>query len=367
MEKRNRICWRNEERKLSAGNALGYATHTKFMRKYCGRIMDFDPEAKTALIITPGDKFTPVGGRFNILFTMWEFMDLPKSYVKGLNMADAIVVPCRFCKDLFKQYTDNPIEVCWEGVEPERFPYHKRKPDPKVFRYLWVGAPNPRKGYPLILEAIKLYENVPNVEIYIKTTVQKTNYLDMVKNIWNRRKQIFRSDQGKTSFKRMLKRIPHPHLGNKVQRFGKYQNIIFDTRNIPFTELLELYNSANCFVLPSFGEGWGLTLCEAMSTGSPCISPNHTGMGDFFDESVGYVLNCDLKTQTLSNYDNLKTKGYVPDTRNMIELMEHVRLNYAEALKKGERASERIHRKFTWEKSAKRLNELVGGWNGTYS
>ena len=362
-----KICWVTPDKEVY-GNALGYATHNRNMIKYSKKYMDFDYDALAALTITPADHFEPVPGKFNILFSMFEFVDLPKTYVANLHKADAIVVPCSFCRDLFKKYTDIPIEVCWEGVEPEKYPFYQRS-FPKIkqgekFRFLWIGAPNPRKGYPLVLEAIKLFENVPEVEIYIKTTTEKTSVKKFLKTLWRRRREIFRgkeAEREKKAFWGTLRRLPRPSLAGKVRKFGKLKNIIFDTRFLPHEELLDLYNSAHCFILPSFGEGWGLTLCEALATGAPCIAPKHTGTADFFDEEVGFTIKHELIEQTLKNYD-LKTRGYVCDTQDMVSLMLTVMKHYNEALRRGKRGSERIKNKFTWDKSAKRLTELVARW-----
>lgn len=356
-----KVFWRNEEG-TSVGNALGYSTHNKFMRKYGEKYFEYDESSPIALAITPADHFRPIPGKFNILFSMWEFLDLPDSYIKGINQADAVIVPSSFCKDLFKRYTDNPVDVCWEGVEAKNYPYHERRKS-MPFRFLWLGAPNPRKGYPLILEAIKVFENTPEVEIYIKTTVQRMNWLETIQNAWRKRKLIFRKDsQEQKSFLRRLRSIPRPGLADKFKRMGKNKNIIWDTRHLSFEGLIDLYNSAHCFLLPTFGEGWGLTLCEALATGCPSIATNITGVSDYYNNDIGYSLSYEIKKQELANYD-LITKGYVPDTRDLIQKMLYVIGNYNEALKKGKRASERIRNKFTWEQSAKRLYEIIGGYD----
>jgi len=363
-----KIHWISKEHSI-VGNALGYNTHNKFMRKHCQKIMDFDDNADITLTITPADQFVPIPGKFNILFTMWEFLELPESYIKNLSKPDLIIVPSRFCKDLFKKYTDTPIEVCFEGVEAEKYPFHQRDNNGK-FRFLWVGAPNPRKGYPLILEAVKWIEQMPNMELYIKTTVPKMSWIKTVTNAWKKRRSFWenpKTDNIKdvgfrkawlTAFIRCIRRIPKPYYSDRIKTFGPHKNVFFDTRFLSFDDLVSLYNSANCFILPTFGEGWGLTLCEAMATGAPCIATPITGCADFFDETVGYPIDYTIQKQNLENYD-LETDGYVPDTRSMIQQMINVAGNYKEALKRGKKAHHRISEKFTWERSANRLNEII--------
>jgi glycosyltransferase involved in cell wall biosynthesis len=98
-----------------------------------------------------------------------------------------------------------------------------------------------------------------------------------------------------------------------------------------------------------------------MGTGCPCIATAVTGCKDFFNDYVGYELKWDIKKTELQNYD-LTADGYVPDTEDLAKHMIYVMQNYDDALKKGKRASDRIHRKFTWELSGRRLSEIIKGY-----
>ena len=59
------------------------------------------------------------------------------------------------------------------------------------------------------------------------------------------------------------------------------RNMILDGRFLPRNDLIKLYYDADCFVFPHRGEGWGLTLMEAMASGLPCITTKHSGVLDF--------------------------------------------------------------------------------------
>lgn len=359
MDKKIPLHWATQENNCVA-NALGYNTHNSNMKRYGEKYFDYSDDADIALTIAPADMFTAVPGKVNVLFSMFEFLDLPESYKKGIAKAKYIIVPSHFCKELFQRYTKKPIYVCFEGCEPENYPYVKREHPGRSgkFRILWVGAPNPRKGYPLMLEAIRIFEKFPNFEIYLKTTAPDINFWQSLKNIWKHRKMLLRDHKGRKTLRNMLMRLPRPGLANKVRVCGKHKNIIFDTRKLPQAELTALYNSAHVFALPTFGEGWGLTLCEAMSTGAPSVATAVTGCADFFDDSVGYPIDYHIRDQELLNYD-LKTKGYSPDTTDFVTKLMYIYTHYREALEKGERASKRIHSKFTWSDSAWRLAQII--------
>lgn len=360
-----KIQWVVKEKDL-VGNALGYMTHNRFMRQYSEPYFEFDDSADIALHIVSADFFKPIPGKFNVLFSMWEFMDLPESYIFALAKADAVIVPSSFCKTLFKRYYDGEIFTCWEGADTHSFPFHDRVDSYNAcvrkqnkFRFLWVGASNPRKGYPLVIEAVKLFEKLDNVEIYLKTTAPKGQFKEVSKEIMKKASREEWSDERLERLKKHMDELPGKTIADNLQRLGANENIILDTRKLSLEELVALYHSAHCFVLPTFGEGWGLTLCEAMATGCPCIATPITGCADFFDEGVGYAIKHEVKDIDLSDNYGLHTKGYIPDTKDFIEKMLYVMSHYDEAYKKGKRASSRIHSKFTWERSALRLRNII--------
>ena len=365
MTERGPLFWATPEHNLVA-NALGYGTHTRYMKKHSAPYFDYREDAPIALAICPADKYQPFPGKYNVLFTMWEFLDVPPSYIEGINKADALIVPCSFCKEIFsKHFPAKRIYVCHEGVDEKVFTFKERKfPDMakgEKFRFLWLGAPNPRKGYPFLLEMVKVFEQVPTVEIYMKTTMPKLNWWKTIKNAWKKRKDIIRGDGTKrNSLIRMIRRIPKPYYNERVVVMGKHKNVFLDTRKLPTDELVALYHSAHGFVMPHLGEGWGLTLCEAMATGCPSISVAETGCRDFFDEKVGYTLKTDILKQDLrEGYDLPEARAYVPNAKDLLDKMTQVMMNYPHSVKLGKKASDRIREKFTWDIAGKRLRGVI--------
>ncbi|MGD9905092.1 MAG: glycosyltransferase, partial [Vicinamibacterales bacterium] len=52
----------------------------------------------------------------------------------------------------------------------------------------------------------------------------------------------------------------------------------------------EAMRAANCFVLPSLAENFGVVLIEALATGLPVIGTRCGGPEDFIDDRVGLLL-----------------------------------------------------------------------------
>lgn len=356
-----KLHWVRPEQDNAYGNVLGYATHNNLLKKWSEPFFEFDDSAKLAFHLTPADHFKPIEGKINILLTMWEFDELPVSYIRNLPQADMIITPSSYCRDVFQKYTKKKVQVCWEGIEPEAYPYRERQ-SPKgdgKFRILWLGAPNPRKGYHLVQELIRAFQTQPKVEIYIKTTMRKTTWGYALKYLKKNWKKIAYENGKFIGIKRLMLKVPTPKLYNSCVKYGENKNVIFDTRRLPYEEMKDLYYSSHLFIFPTLGEGWGLPLGEAMATGLPCVGSGFTGCADFFDDSVGYTLKHSVITDTLTNYDNLVVPIRVPDTKDFLQQIINVMSNYDEARKRAKRASERMHTKFTWENAGKRLHELI--------
>lgn len=302
---------------MGIGNSYGYSTHARNMKKHVSEIAELTNEADVALQIQTADKFQKIPDKKNFLFTMYEAEEIPYTFAKGVNEADHIIVPCEHNKRVFRPYTDKPISVCHEGCNTDLYAFAERKVQRnKPFRFLWLGAPNPRKGWEEVVAAWHYIEGKknPNIELYLKTTMG-----DLYEKKWN---------------------------------------VFYDSRNMSLKELIALYHSAHCFLFPTRGEGWGLTLTEAMSTGLPCIATKYSGTADFFDEYVGYPIKYELRRFYHGQYE-LQTHAAAPSVEDMAEKMLKVYTDYTEARVKGRKAAQRIRHKYTWQKAAERLVEII--------
>lgn len=324
------IYWTVDASVPMIGNAYGYTVHNTTLKSHVGKLgIKFGAQFQDALTILPPETFAKVvdeskglSGKTNWLFTMFEGLDLPKQFTEYLQKANYLFVPSSWVKASFSRvFPPGKISVVNHGVDPF-FIYHKRKfpPKGKKFRFLWVGAPNPRKGWE---EASLIWDRTdfgksPHFELYIKST---------------------------------------RHDKQEVLRNG---NVVADYRNLSRRALLDLYHSAHAFLFPTRGEGFGLTLAEAMRTGLPCISPGYSGVVDFFDSSVGYEVGYDIadsKIKLIGRPDlgELDTRVAMPKIDEIAVAMRTIAGNYDAALVKGRKAHERIRDNFTWQKSASRL------------
>jgi hypothetical protein len=354
------VWWRGRDD--TWGNAKGYNVHNQQMEKACERAgLQFasKEDADVAFQIAVPTGYEPVPGKPNVLFTMYEMDSIPEKWIPLIQKADLLIVPCRHNVAIFRKHYGGPIEVCQEGIDPERYGYIEReKPGLRPvtqhaletedegdrFRFLWLGATNPRKGYELVTLAWDLWcRNSPpdvinSTELYLKTQ---------------------RSDSDGEKKRGVV--VP-PGMKHKPVR----SQVWFDNRRVGDDEMMKLYADAHAFLLPSFGEGWGLTLCEAQATGAPCVYTPWSGPVDFMRPYFGYPARYKLVEQKtiVPKPDGTREIDHVgkaacADPNHIYELMVDIYQRYDRALKRGRLGSTFLHRYFTWDHAGRVLTDIL--------
>ena len=81
-------------------------------------------------------------------------------------------------------------------------------------------------------------------------------------------------------------------LKKKVNENGLSDCISF-TGAVQNRKLVDMYNKADCFVLPSRFETFGVVYAEALCTGTPIISTRNGGIDDIYEEGCGCLVSVD--------------------------------------------------------------------------
>lgn len=182
-------------------------------------------------------------------------------FQQSVQASDHIITMSEHTKqaiiDHFKFGPDR-ITVIYEGVNPDFKPlpkpavqsvvqrFHQQKP-----YFLAVGTLEPRKNYPVLLQAFKHYS-----EDYDLVIIGKQGW----------------KAQG------IFKTIQDLQLTNKVKILGY----------VDINELPHFYNGAELFIFPSLYEGFGLPLVEAMACGVPVVCSNSSCLPEIGGEAALY-------------------------------------------------------------------------------
>lgn len=120
-------------------------------------------------------------------------------------------------------------------------------------------------------------------------------------------------------------------------KIAKNPRFIFMGGRTP-AEVAELYRACDMFVLPSVGEGFPLTIQEAMASGLPVITTNDPGYDIY-------------------NFDG-EIKLINPTVKNIQKTLAELASNPDERAKMGKRAYDFAQKHFTWEQNIAALTEI---------
>lgn len=285
---------------------------------------------KVGLLYSYPNAVTQMRSDVRLIMTMFESDKIPADWPDYLNMADEVIVPSKWCADVFAKSGVNATVVPL-GYNDRVFKYVDR-PIPldagTPFTFIHYGSFNVRKGFMEVFEAFteEFKTNEP-VRLILKTTDRKP---------------------------------PIPILKSQ------YPNIDVICEQMTEAELQGLLESANCMVYPSRGEGFGITPLEAMATGMPAIVPNAHGISEYFN--ANYMLEVKATERCPGLYGSFKGQDVgemvVCDTDDLKQQMRFA-YNHQQQMKAlGQAASEYV-KAYTYQKSAERLAVILKRWEET--
>jgi len=278
------------------------------------------------------DAFPGVRGALKIGWTMLEVTGLPRSWVAGCNSMDEVWVPASFNVETFRSSgVRPPIRVMPLGVDIDYF-----HPDINGFRtstrftFLSVFEWGERKSPETLLRA------------YTEEFKESDDVL-LLLSVVNRDPQVDVQEQ--------ISQLDLPP-GAPI--------VILVNPGFPDYQMGALYRSADCFVLPTRGEGWGMPVLEAMACGLPTIATAWSGPAEFLHDAIGYPLQVAglIKAEARCPY----YEGFEwaePDVDHLRALMREVVENPDQARAKGLAAAAEVASRWTWEHAAQRVKERL--------
>jgi len=340
--------WERRASGREVGNFLGYGSATEAMREALRAAGGVEsPEARVRVHFCFPEAYSPVAGRRNVLFTMFENPSDTRArdeiFKPALDASDLVVTPSRFCAEMFREWTDTPVEVCPLGIDPDRFPYRRRRWKPRTgepFRWLYLGAPNHRK-FTILWQLWTVQRRAwgPGVEIYLKHTgldFQSVGTREAIQGFdveWTPDGEILRAP-----------------------------GVTIDNRKVDHAELLRIYYSAHAFAFLHCGEGWGLSGQEAMATGLPVLVSDYSGTQEYATKNTAYLVECEHRRVELNGTpddpDPPPYEGPWPVVGSAVDQAAEIQGDYRRATKIAKAGAE-VAKALSWRAAGKRLYQLL--------
>jgi glycosyltransferase involved in cell wall biosynthesis len=141
---------------------------------------------------------------------------------------------------------------------------------------------------------------------------------------------------------------------------SEYPNIEIIRGKFSDADLVNLLHTADCFVYPSRGEGFGMTPLEAMATGIPAIVPNAHGITEYFNPDFMYEAKvAETCPGIYSRYKNQDVGNMVVcDIDQLAQQMRYIYEHQEEAREKGRKAAEYV-KQWTFAKTGELLKQYI--------
>ena len=107
----------------------------------------------------------------------------------------------------------------------------------------------------------------------------------------------------------------------------------------PIEFLNQIYNAADVYLTTTHGEGWGLSITEAMATKLPVIAPDNTSIPEILGDDRGYRIpsGANPSMWVIKDNDNERMRPLM-DVEIAAQTLKHIMENRDEAAERAEKA-----------------------------
>lgn len=228
--------------------------------------------------------FQPDPTQYNIAYTVWETSriidyDLDENprlnWVRQMNRMDEIWTAAQFEADVFRKCgVKVPVHVFPHPLDLERY-----TPEPPEGEFIMSGQTS--KDKMVFLSVFQFVKRKNPHDLLLAWTSEFARQEDVALVI-KTYGSAFRDNSEITRYVQEMRKAA------KIPGLVRNLHVILDL--IPEDDMPDLFRMCDCFVLPTYGEGFGMPYQEAMGCGKPVIYTNASSMPEF---CVGYPIECD--------------------------------------------------------------------------
>ena len=271
-------------------------------------------------------------GRRRVGRTMFESDRIPDSWADRCNAMDEVWVPCEFNRQTFAAsgVDERKLRVVPDGVHSGLFRPGLEPfvwPKARGFKFLSSFDLLDRKGMKLLLKAYLAEFRADEDVCLILKVVQHGN--------------------PNADPEALLTYLVEKEAGAGL---GHTPPIVLVKGFTPHLEMPRLYASADAYVLPTHGEGFGLPYIEALACGLPVIATRWSGHLHFLHDRNSYLI--DIEGLVPASPEVEFYAGHLwaqPSVEHLRQLMREVYSNPDEARRRAQVGREEITERWDWD------------------
>jgi glycosyltransferase involved in cell wall biosynthesis len=298
-------------------------------------------------VLERGERY--LQGRYNIALWHWELREFPAYWLDGFRYVNEVWVPTRFIQD------------CVAHVAPV-----------PVVRIPLAAAAAPGDSAGLSRADLGLGEGqfVVLSVFDFHGVVERKNPFGLIEAF----RRAFGEDDSAVMLLKCTNASYFPRERKALERAADGLNVRFLDEVMDRAHLNDLYSLSDCYLSLHRGEGFGLTITEAMLAGKPVIATGFGGNADFMCAENSYLVPYRLVEIPRDWFPYPKGGVWAePDLDAAADLLRRVRQHPAEAATKGAQARATALREFAPERIGGLMEERLGavarvldfpGWPG---
>ena len=295
-----------------------------------------DPARSVFFVSAPAHEFQPqmYFGRHTVGRTTFETDRIPDGWREKCNGFDEIWVPSHFNLETFANsgIARHKLRILQEGIDTTHFQPNlepMKIPGARGFKFLSVFDWQMRKGYDVLLRAY-CTEFKSNEDVTLILKVSTVNQ----------------------PFAQLVDLVSYFIERNLRMKLENSPNIVLMTGMLPHERFPHLYASADAFVLPTRGEGWGRPYMEALACGRPVIATRWGGQLDFLNDENADLIDIEGVRPTGADIDLEVFAGHrwaAPSVEHLRQIMRRMVSNAATSARKAERGLLDMREKWDWQ------------------
>jgi glycosyltransferase involved in cell wall biosynthesis len=254
-------------------------------------------------------------GKYRIIYFYWETDLLPDSWASNILDSDEIWAPCNLVKDVCIKsgYKKNIKIIPTPSMASTEYKNIKLKNNfsnlfinPNYYKFYSIFQWQPRKGYDELLSSyLEEFKNGEETILILKTN--------------------------------LISGLSEQDIINYIKKKKTYINskakIFLITKYLSNIDIFSLHKYSDCFILPHYGEGWGMPIHEAAVFGNPIITTKYGGITDFIDNNVYWI---DYKMESVKNmeWNNVYSSKQNWAKPSIISIKDNLRFAFNNKIKK---------------------------------